>query len=67
MKQKSEEDDLIEAAQMRAFYVSLGVSEEITEAAIKIRHNRPPPYPQKGRPKGKRRVARPGFRATNAC
>lgn len=59
MKRKSEEWELIEAAQMRAFYASCGISRDTTEAAIKIRLNKPTykPSPLKGKPKRKRTAA----------
>jgi hypothetical protein len=38
---KLPELSLRDEAEMRAFYQSLGMSEAVTEAAIKVRHNKP--------------------------
>ena len=59
MKRKSEEWMLIEAAQMRAFYASCGISKRTTESAIVTKLSPAPrkPSPLKGRPKTKKSAA----------
>jgi hypothetical protein len=52
MKKKSEEYELIEEAQIRAFYSSCGISKKVADAALKIRLQRSrKTSPLKGKPK----------------
>ena len=52
---KLPEKFLRDEAEMRAFYLSVGISPETTEAAIRARHNQPPQEPGAPLPRGRKR------------